>query len=652
MLSRGKAEYYVADFETTVFEGQTFTQVWSAAYSKMFDNTEDVTVRGCIEDFITDIINLKKNVVCYFHNLSFDGSFILSFLKSSDKWREALTPGAWIEDKNMPRWSYKYIISEIGQWYMIKLRTDKAYIEFRDSYKLIPFSLDKIGKDFQTKHRKSTMQYKGFRYANCPISDSELEYIKNDILVMKEALEMFMREGHSRLTIASCAMAEFKESIGGRANYDSLFPNLVDIDISNLGYKELNAWDWIHRAYRGAWCYLVKGKDIMTMKRPYRNGITLDVCSLYPSVMTNGYKYPYGLPHFWKGEIPYQQLQGKYWFVRFRTRFYLKPNKLPFIQIKNSWFFKGNECLEDSDVWNKDHTEKIPYYLDVDGNKVLSRYEFTMTMTDWKLFNEHYYTRNLEIIGGCWFDCRAGFFDAYIAKYKWLKQNNTGSKRAIAKMLQNALYGRFAQHYKSNCRVIGINEDTQALELTKIIKEQQTGGYIPVGAAITSYAREFTIRAAQLNYYGRNKAGFIYADTDSLHLDIPIEQVKGVKLHESQYLCWKLESSWDEGYFVRQKTYCEVNGDNIDIKCAGLPERSKRIFIETLTHELQAKEGAGKLTDDETYFMDSLNEREREYIKQWHTLNDFKPPLEIPGKLVPRQIEGGVLLTDTIFTFR
>ena len=70
MLTRGRAEYYVADFETTVFEGQTFTQVWSAAYSKMFDNTEDVTVRGCIEDFINDIIKLNKNVVCYFHNVA------------------------------------------------------------------------------------------------------------------------------------------------------------------------------------------------------------------------------------------------------------------------------------------------------------------------------------------------------------------------------------------------------------------------------------------------------------------------------------------------------------------------------------------------------------------------------------------------------
>ena len=63
------------------------------------------------------------------------------------------------------------------------------------------------------------------------------------------------------------------------------------------------------------------------------------------------------------------------------------------------------------------------------------------------------------------------------------------------------------------------------------IENGKKPGYIPVGSAITSYARNFTIRAAQMNYFGKDKPGFIYADTDSIHCNIAWHEVSGVKIH-------------------------------------------------------------------------------------------------------------------------
>ena len=101
-------------------------------------------------------------------------------------------------------------------------------------------------------------------------------------------------------------------------------------------YKYGTAGDYIRKSYRGGWCYLVKGKE----NKIYTNGTTADVNSLYPSMMSSesGNRYPVGVPHFWTGNIiPDRALESdKYFFIRIKTRFYIKKNMLPFIQIKGN----------------------------------------------------------------------------------------------------------------------------------------------------------------------------------------------------------------------------------------------------------------------------------------------------------------------------
>ena len=46
---------YMADFETTVFEGQTFTEVWAYAWCRL--GPENVTIGNNIYDFFNDMIN-------------------------------------------------------------------------------------------------------------------------------------------------------------------------------------------------------------------------------------------------------------------------------------------------------------------------------------------------------------------------------------------------------------------------------------------------------------------------------------------------------------------------------------------------------------------------------------------------------------------
>ena len=651
----------MSDFETTVYKGQVSTEVWAAATVELY--TEDVKIFHSIGELFDYFVSLKCNVVTYFHNLKFDGSFWLSYLMVDKQYKQAYKQYGktqldieWKKEKEMENGEFKYSISSKGMWYTIIIKTGGCYIEIRDSLKLLPFSVKQIGEEFKTKHKKLDMEYAGFRYAGCTITEEEKQYIANDVLVVKEAIEIMFQEGHDKLTIGSCCLSEYKNicktSLKLPLEYDEMFPNLYSIDIDRSLYGQDNAGEYIRRSYRGGWCYAVPAKTGQIK----RNGTTADVNSLYPSMMhsESGNRYPIGLPKFWKGDyIPDEAIgNNKYYFVRLKTRFYIKKNKLPFIQIKTSFMYNVTEMLETSDVKDQETGEYYTHYTDLDGKIVDTRIEMVMTMTDYQLFKEHYELVDCEILDGCWFYAQVGIFDEYIDKYKTIKMTSIGARRELAKLFLNNLYGKLASSTDSSFKVAYLKDDN-VLGFIPIIEHNKEAGYIPAGSAITSYARNFTIRAAQANYYGKGKAGFIYADTDSIHCDLEPSEIKGIKVDDNAFCCWKLESCWDEGIFTRQKTYIEhVTHKNLkpidtpfyNIKCAGMPDRSKELFEISLTGKYD--EGR-EWTDDEKAF---LFNTEGKLITR--DLTDFKVGLKIPDKLMPKRILGGIVLNDTWYEMR
>lgn len=631
-MARGKDRkyrYFSCDFETTVYDGQKDTEVWASAVVEL--GTEDVKILHSIGETLQYFKSLKCNMICYYHNLKFDGNFWLYYLMHDLGWKQATHKEAdgtidWDDRWHLLNNEFEYMISDEGQWYTITMKVNNYIIQLRDSLKLLPFSVKAIGKAFQTKHQKLNMEYNGLRYAGCEITPEEQKYIANDVLVVKEALEIMFSQGHNKMTIGSCCMAEYKV-LTGQYQYDSWFPNVYDIHIDKDLHGEDNAGDWIRHSYKGGWCYLVKGKE----NHIYTNGTVADVNSLYPSMMSSesGNRYPIGNPHFWAGNfIPKEaQTEDRYYFIRFRTKFYLKENMLPFIQIKGSWLYKGTEMLTTSDILNPKDGKYYDKYYDKNGKLCDTTVTLTLTCIDYKLFREHYDVKDFEILDGCWFDTDIGIFDAYVDKYKEIKMNSKGAMRTLAKLFLNNLYGKMATNTNSSFKMAYIKEDG-SIGFDTIEQNHKKPGYIPVGSAITSYARNFTIRAAQANYYGPDKDGFIYADTDSIHCDLPADKINGIKVDDRAFCCWKLESSWDRAVFVRQKTYAEhVTMENLEpidepywnIKCAGMPERCKKIYL---------KEHEGR------------------------ELEDFHVGLKVHGKLVPKRIRGGVLLVETDYEMR
>lgn len=641
---------FMCDFETTVYEGQTSTEVWASASVEFY--TENVNIFHSIDEQFQYFKTLNCDIVAYYHNLKFDGNFWLSYLLTKLKYEQAIhylndeqTQAEFIAIKDMKNKTFRYTISDIGQWYTLTIKVNNHIIELRDSLKLLPFSVKQIGKSFKTKHQKLDMEYIGYRYAGCNITDEEKQYIANDVLVVKEALEQLFNDGHDKLTIGSCCMEEYKKTTGAY-DYKDLFPPLDEVALDKNIFGSSNADEYIRHSYRGGWCYLVKGKE----NKVRHNGTTGDVNSLYSSMMhsQSGNYFPIGKPYFWTGNIiPNEAIgENKYYFLRIKTRFYIKENKLPFIQIKGNHLYKGTESLTTSDILNKDGTYNR-YYKDKNSNIHDSAVIMTVTMTDYKLMLKHYELVDFEILDGCWFYSMKGIFDNYINHYAEIKMNSKGAKRTEAKLFLNNLYGKLASSSNSSFKVAYVKDD-ESIGFYIVPANNKKVGHIATGSAITSYARNFTITAAQKNYYGVDKAGFIYADTDSIHCDLPADKIKGITVDPVKFCCWKLESSWDTAIFTRQKTYIEhiTHNDLIpvdepynDIKCAGMPQKCKDLFNKSM-QGYEVKES------------DNYTQSELKFLATKRDYSDFKVGLCVPGKLLPKRIKGGVLLVDTTYEMR
>ena len=624
-MSRIKYDNFMADFETTVYSGQDHTEVWAAAIISLESATdpENVLVVNSLEKFMDFVFNEAGNKRIYFHNLKFDGSFIIPWLFNNGFQLWTTYDGERLQDATrlyvMPSKHFTCMIGDMGQWYTITIHFRHKFICFVDSLKLLPFSVAAIGKGFKTKYQKLEIEYEGERHAGGVITDEEKDYIKNDVLVVHEALnKLFDMTGERRLTIGSLCLHDFnKNAFLDKREQNAFFPDLSKVFCPIAGFN--NADEYIRKAYHGGWCLVKSGMENKIIK----NGCTADVNSLYPSMMhsESGNAYPWGLPHFFTGDVPDEIKAGAkegryYYYIRVRCRFVIKPDHLPTIQIKSNPLYPARKWLETSDI------NGVNVYRDFDGKIKKCIVTMTLSQTDLALIKDHYNLYDFEILDGCYFHAVTGIFDDYINKWAEIKQKNKGAVRTLAKLFLNNLYGKLAASCDSSYKIPFLDEGV--LKNKIVVEHKKDAGYIAAGAAVTSYARNFTIRHAQENY-----ENFIYADTDSIHCMCAPSELVNIKEHETAFQCWKIENEWDRAIFVRAKTYIEHNvkqdGEpctpHYMVKCAGMGKQAKSVLCDRLEKGTMA-------------------------------LKDFKKGLIVPHNLKAKQIKGGTVLIDNEYVMR
>ena len=607
-MKKMKFENFIADFETSVYEGQEKTEVWATALISLNAETDpqNVSVDNSLDAFIARLFSTPSNKKVYFVGLKFDGSFIIPWFieHGFESWRKT-------SNSAMPSKSFTTLINGMGQWYKIAVHYKHMFVEFVDLCKLLPFSVEELGEGFDTKYRKLQMEYTGERHAGGGIKPEEDQYIRNDVLVPHEALKkLFELTGRDdKLTIGSLCLADFYQSFHDREEREAMLPDLTEVECPVQGFDNADAY--IRKSYHGGWCYLKKGMEDTIL----RDGLTLDMNSLYSSMMhsSSGNVYPYGKPTWFTGEIPEKVIERSkagqiFYFVRIRTMFDLKKGHLPAIQVKDNPVYPANDWLETSDV------NGMKVYRDLDGKLKQCKVELLLTQTDFDLIKDHYDLTELEVLDGCWFYAIKGLFDEYIDKWFALKQESKGAKRTLAKLFLNNLTGKLASNTDSSYKDPYLEDGV--LKNRYVEAHDKEAGYIAAGSAITSNARNFTIRHAQKNY-----DSFVYSDTDSLHLWCGEDALVDIAIHPSALQCWKIECKWDKAVFVRQKTYVEHTPDGYQIKCSGMGKHAKAQLEEWL----------------------ETGEK---------TLKQFKVGLVVPHNLRTKQIKGGTVLVDSDFVLR
>lgn len=527
---------FTADFETCVWlEDETYIWAWAVCE---IGNPENFYYGNTIESFFK-FVEEQKNAKFYFHNLKFDGSFILDYLLTHNF--------KFVDDKKKyENKTFSTIISDSGMFYNIEVifkKYSKRYVKasFYDSLKIIPFSVSDIAKSFNLPISKLEIDYMKERPKGHELTKDEIEYIKNDVTIVALALEILFEKGLTKMTSASNALYDYKNIIGKR-KFNHFFPELdfeVDSDI--------------RQSYKGGFTYLnpiYKEKDV-------ENGITLDVNSLYPSVMYEK-ELPFGEPIFFKGKYQEDEVYPLY-IQRITCSFEIKKNKIPTIQIKHDRFhFLTNEYLVSS------------------NHQIVS---LTLTNVDLKLFLEHYNVFEINYESGWKFKAIKGLFKEYIEK--WIAEKNEGTisgnkgQRTRAKLMLNSLYGKFAKSMTMASKEPFIFDGIVCYDLLEA--KQVKGLYIPVASFITAYAREKTIRTSQaitdysLEKYGIDK--YIYSDTDSISTTLTINEVKQFcEIDDVELGKWAWENSFEKAKFIRQKCYLKQINGKMEITCAGMPK--------------------------------------------------------------------------------
>ena len=491
--------------------------------------------------------------ITYFHNLAYDGSFIIDAL---------LRKGyLHVRDRAQEKGTFTTLIDGLGKFYSITVNIDGSITEYRDSMKKLPMSVADIARAFDTPESKGVIDYAAPRPVGYEPSDAEWDYLRRDVLIVSMAMREMMSQGMTAMTASSDSMSEYKKSIGGSRAFSKMFPNVSrDID------------DSVREAYRGGFTYA----NVLTAGQLVGEGSVYDVNSLYPYVMATRL-LPYGSPETFQGEPPASGL----WVASASIMATLKPDHVPCIQVKKNPLFRGTEYQEVIDV---------PTTV-------------SMSSVDFALWCDHYDLEVVEWHGGLVFSSADDMIRPYVEKWMAVKEVSVGGKRTIAKLFLNSLYGKFAKNTDVTSKV-PVLEDGQ-VRLKKGPHEECNPVYTALGVFVTAWARDYTVRAAQMNF-----DRFLYADTDSLHL-LGTEPPEGCDVHPTHLGAWKHEADFSEGVYVRAKQYSEMIGGESDTHIAGLPRR----------------------------------------IAVGVSPSDLLAPQEWRGKLVPQRVRGGVVLKETTFSF-
>lgn len=373
-----------------------------------------------------------------------------------------------------------------------------------------------------------------------------------DVQVLAQALGNFFSKGYVKDTISSNALDMWLKMAPVKKG------GVADADYCKKQFRNTKEQaDFARKAFKGGWLHLTDDEN----KKDGKKGVSLDVNSLYPSIMYNEL-LPWGTPEEFEGEPFVADKRYKLGIQEVIFDYLiLKPGKMPCAFHCGTFdFMDENRFIERSIT---------PVYA-------------VLTNVDLELIKDSYIYGDIQYLKGLKYRATNSLFRPYIDHFMEQKKTTDGLDRMEAKLFLNSLFGKFAQktaYLEYSFRID--NEGVERAEATGAIidaSKTSTLSYPALSAFISSYSRAKVVKTANANY-----DRFIYADTDSLHLvfdDEEFESLLKVKndfemlkltveniteeiiVDEVNLGDWKIERIFDNSRFLWLKCYAEHDTKN------------------------------------------------------------------------------------------
>lgn len=525
-----KTKTYCADFETTSeeqYKRDSFTKVY---LWKLMGVDDDVDLLGIsIDTFMETLKTLDSGSKIYFHNLSFDGEFILwHLLESEYKYDEVM---------NFPK-SFHSIIDETGSIYMIEIRFDNnVIIQIRCSYKLFPKSIKDIGEMVGIEKLNETHNYNEIKdYKSIDeITEEEIKYITNDVRIMVALMKYLNEKGVKGMTMSSSAYKNWLKDKWLLCSRDmNKDPNEEIVEI-------------VKKSYRGG----ITKVNQKYANQEFNDVISFDVNSLYPSVMYDN-PMPIG-----NGKIYKTIEQGR----KDRRYLFIVVVFVQYAKVRNGKHaFIGNQS-------GFSYARKYSYD-DVIENKMLY-----LWYDEFRLF-ELVYDGQYTIQKCVGWKKANNVFKNYIDRWYAVKKNaKNETERSLAKLMLNSLYGKFGMNDNRITKIpVGVSEDKIVYNTNE---NNTTYYYKEVASYITSMAR--CKLASFMNRCGEN---FLYCDTDSVYYighEVP-PLFKDV-VDDKKLGYWKYEGHYIRFKALKAKCYIkQLDNGEIVRRVAGCPKECAELI--------------------------------------------------------------------------
>lgn len=609
----------VFDIEACAIKNHTEMLTYSIAVMNCNEPTDIMYWTNNVSEFMDYLLNLNvKNVKLYAHNCSYDiKPFILDFTsRYNAKQRlpllvekdfvniiDDITLPVKMESKDRAKLDlYEYDLRvKDNIFYSLTIQSDICRITFLDSYKILPMSLKNACQGFLILElSKDGLDYNKERSLEDELTIEEYSYIYDDVYGLKYLIQLCCINGFeangkhilfTKLTSSGQSLYDYthtlKEDFENHQNsfedYSEVYwylenklsnNNYYSLDdgksrdpqkmedkkakfIFNGLYPPMNPFneDWLRLSYYGGLCTPHYENVEKYSKYKNKQGVVLDVNSLYPFCMKT-FLLPYGDPII--NNKPYLKMTESYknnypLYVQEITIYEMdiKPNKMPFIQVKNSPYFSQREILSTNKKDGEYRTIKLRLC-----NPLL------------ELLFENYNVKAYKLTSHMAFRGSHKLFENYLNFWADVKQNSKGARRVTAKLRQNGLYGKFGMN--SNTSILKFENDNGVYKIVNTHEDYISNSiYIPMATFITSYAKKYLVEAVNNNY-----DRFMYCDTDSLHLFGTLDQVKGLEIDSKKYGAWDNELKFNDFIYISPKRYAEKDIDSGEwiIKCCGLSD--------------------------------------------------------------------------------